>query len=326
LIGSWKIARLFGIDIRLHWTFALLVFYFLLQQQQAFGLYVLVILFGSVLLHELGHSLTAKRFGIQVLDISFWPLGGMARMSEIPEEPRVEGWVAIAGPAVNFGLIALGIPVLVAAMAAGAPETVLGALWIFIGINAALGTFNLVPAFPMDGGRILRALLARKLDYVRATEIAVKAGRFVAVGMIALTLVLALFANQTLCVLPLIALFVWYAGGRELLAVRLRHGLSPFARGPLAGPLAGAFARATAAAREAGPRDAAFEDRESSAPEPGPFRDFEPRSAGEGPRRPSAWEPKVDGGRRGGFSEEELRRLERFPGRLPRKRDSDPLD
>jgi Zn-dependent protease len=309
LIGSWKIARLFGIDIRLHWTFLVLILFVVQMAEPLVGLFVILTTFGSVLLHELGHSLVARRFGIKVLDISFWPLGGMARMSEIPEEPRVEGWVAIAGPAVNFALVVLAAPVLVLAMAAEAPALLLTALWAFVAINLGLGTFNLVPAFPMDGGRILRALLARKMNYVRATEIAVRAGRAVAAGMVALAL-LTFFTQRPMYVLPLIAAFIWFAGGRELLVVRLRHGLNPL--GPL---VSRAFGRANADGAREPEFDARSQPFDAAAPEPA-----------DGPRRPKDWQPKIVPRPQSGFSEEVLRRLERYPGRLPRPRDQDPLE
>jgi Zn-dependent protease len=288
VLGSWKIARLFGIDVRLHWTFLLLVAALLSGSDASATAFVLGTAFGSVLLHELGHSLVAKRFGVHVVDITFWPLGGMARMAEIPEEPRIEGWIAIAGPAVNFLLAALAAPLLAAALVLNAPAGAVNAAFGFLAINLTLGTFNLVPAFPMDGGRLLRAFLARRRDYVRATELAVRAGRVVALGMLALSLGLALFSSHTLCALPLVALFVWFAGGRELFAVRLRHGR-----------VAGVPAGARPVIEEAGPRVA-------TAP------------AADGPRRPAAWESAPPASARGGFSEEALRRLERFPGPLRR--------
>lgn len=287
VLGSWKIARLFGIDVRLHWTFLLLIAVLLSGANPASAAYVLCVAFGSVLLHELGHSLVAQRFGVRVLDITFWPLGGMARMNEIPEQPRIEGLIAIAGPAVNFALAALAAPLAAAAFVLAAPERVTAAAVAFLAINLALGTFNLAPAFPMDGGRLLRAFLARRRDYVRATEVAVRVGRGVALGMLALTVLLSLFSSTTLCALPLVALFIWFAGGRELLAVRLRHGYRPFGMAP-----------GTSAPPEA--------PRMSTAP------------AAEGPRRPEAWEALPPAAERGGFSEESLRRLERYPGPLRR--------
>ena len=112
--GSLKIGTAFGIPIRIHWTFAILPTVMVaLGTPFAAAVLLLIVLFGCVFLHELGHSLVARGFGIRVLDISFWPLGGMARMSEIPESPKIEGLVAIAGPAVNFALAGLGVFALV---------------------------------------------------------------------------------------------------------------------------------------------------------------------------------------------------------------------
>ncbi|MCZ6596778.1 MAG: site-2 protease family protein [Planctomycetota bacterium] len=277
MLGSIKLGRLFGIDIRVHWTFFIL----LLLVPFGLNLLVLAILLPSVLLHELGHSLVAKRFGIHVLDITFWPLGGMARMAEIPEEPRVEGLVAIAGPAVNFALVGLAVVPAVAAALVGAAEAVVLPLGLFAGLNLVMGVFNLVPAFPMDGGRILRAFLARRHDYVTATEMAVRAGRVVALGMILVSVVLALTVDLLLCFLPVIALFVWFAGGRELMAVRMRHGQSPF----------GGF-------------------RAGGEPQPA----AETASPGLGS---SAQRPETRQRRHGaGFTDEEIREMERFRGRL----------
>ena len=296
MLGSWKIARLFGIDIRIHWTFLILVAVVMRLGDPVMAGLVVTATFLSVLLHELGHSLVAKRFGVQVMDISFWPLGGMARMTAIPEEPRVEGWIAIAGPAVNFALIALALPVALVLAAGGGND---GPLFIacltFIIINVMLGTFNLVPAFPMDGGRILRSLLARRFDYVKSTEIAVRVGRWIAAGMMFLALISAFVSTTNFCILPLIAVFIWFAGGRELMAVRLRHGQSPFG---------GRFPFAPTAPHPA----------ESSETDMSPRSTTEPARGGA--RRPSAWE--LGGTRRSGFSEEELRKLERFRGRLQR--------
>ena len=171
--GSFKIARLFGIDIRLDWTFLILPLV-LAQFHGPAGLAWVVAVFTIVLLHELGHSLVAKAFGVRVVDITFWPLGGMARMAEIPEKPTVEGLIAIAGPAVNFALAGLSVPFLFAPS-----EPVQALALTSLAVNLMMGFFNLVPAFPMDGGRVLRAWLARTRDYVTATEQAVRVGRWV---------------------------------------------------------------------------------------------------------------------------------------------------
>ena len=156
--GSIQIGSILGITVRLHvlllLMFAVLVFW--LEQPPL----VLAILFGCVLLHELGHSLVALAFGLRVIDITLWPLGGMARMSRIPESTRIEGLIAIAGPAVNFVLALAGFGAFV--LWPGLQQSELLA-W-FIGVNLLMGLFNLLPAFPMDGGRLLRAFLGWRGD------------------------------------------------------------------------------------------------------------------------------------------------------------------
>jgi Zn-dependent protease len=172
-----------------------------------------------VLLHELGHSLVAKAYGLQVIDITFWPLGGMARMSRIPEDTKIEATIALAGPAVNLALALVTLPMVV--VAGNGPLADL--LWTFVWMNLVLGGFNLLPAFPMDGGRVLRAVLARKGDWVRATEQAVRVGRWLALAM-----VIFAFAPQGSFMLIFIAGFVWISGQKELMSMRMRHTGSPF--------------------------------------------------------------------------------------------------
>ena len=292
--GSLKIGTAFGIPIRIHWTFAILPSVLVaLGTPFALAVLLIVVLFGCVFLHELGHSLVARGFGIRVLDISFWPLGGMARMSEIPENPRIEGLVAIAGPAVNFALAGLGVFALLLTQALGLSAAFGPCLWFTL-VNLTQGTFNLIPAFPMDGGRILRAFLGRKRDWVSATEIAVKVGR-VCAGLMLVASIVAMLLAPSVCLLPLIAVFVWIAGARELLAVRMRHGMSPFGR---AFPGAAGFGQPASATADAAPSEP-----------PAGAGSEEPGAA----RRPLAWEPEAP---RGGFSEDAVRWLERYRGRL----------
>ena len=309
MLGSFKIGSVLGIHVRVHWLFVALVLFLVFWSGQApdqdplTTLLGLTVLFGVVFLHELGHSLVARRFGIRVLDITFWPLGGMARMSEIPESPRVEGLIAVAGPAVNFALAALAAPLVVWGLVdgRGAAPSELGATLgslaaTFLFVNLALGLFNLIPAFPMDGGRVLRAFLGRDGDWVRATERAVRVGRVFAVLMIAVGL---LWSGSGFLFLPLIGLFVWYAGSRELWSVRMRHGLLPFGN---------AAARANG---WAGP--APVEHAAPPPPEPAQRADGERNGA----RRPS------DGLRgpelhKEGLGPSEIERLERYSGRLRR--------
>ena len=319
--GSFKIGSVLGITVRVHWLFLALLLFLMLWPAGQGGntpqLLLLLVLFGVVFLHELGHSLVARRFGIRVYDITFWPLGGMARMSEIPESSRVEMLIALAGPAVNFVLAALATPLAFWGAlsvgdgdASGAARTAayLGS-W-FVGINLALGVFNLVPAFPMDGGRVLRAFLGRGGNWVAATERAVRVGRGFAIAMILAGLV---FAGEGLLFLPLIGLFVWFSGARELWAVRARHGRMPF--GPLAGqPLGGqGYGRSPFGAEPA---------RAWSAPPPAPPHD-PPRSGSDSPdtsgaRRPQAvlGEEHGEPARRKRLTPEDIERLERFGGSL----------
>jgi Zn-dependent protease len=171
-----------------------------------------------LLLHELGHSLVARRFGIRVLDITLWPLGGMARMSEMPESSRIEGLIAAAGPAVNFVLAAIAVPVWLMLMTlTGASVVARDLTAYFILINLVLGIFNLVPAFPTDGGRILRALIARDTDWLTATRRAVFVGRVFAaiLGVLGIA-----FGNV---MLALVAVWLWWMGSIELAGVRARH-------------------------------------------------------------------------------------------------------
>jgi Zn-dependent protease len=253
--------------------------------------------FGCVLLHELGHSLVARGFGLRVMDITLWPLGGMARMSEIPENTRIEALIAIAGPAVNFALAGLGFLALTVGQALGFGELALHFLVAFLLANVVQGTFNLLPAFPMDGGRILRAFLGRKGDWLAATETAVRVGRVVALLFLLGALLLLREGAANVCILPLIAFFVWFEGTRELWSVRLRHGISPF----------GAAARF-------GWRPAEAEAAERPPAPPGD-EPLEPGAA----RRPRSWLQRLS--RSGGFSDEEIRWLESHRGPLRRPPD-----
>jgi Zn-dependent protease len=232
--ASLRLGSLLGITIRVHVLLLVLVAVMLLQTDglAMFG-GMIAMLFATVLLHELGHSIVAQSFGIRVVDITLWPLGGMARMSEIPESGKIEGLIAIAGPIVNFVLAAIAAPFMqVSALSSSEGATVTGlAFWFFV-INITMGMFNLLPAFPMDGGRILRAVLGRNGNWVLATETAVQVGRFFAAllalaGLFALLVVPGMGAQGI--VLLLVAAFVWFTGAQELMTVRMRHGIGPFA-------------------------------------------------------------------------------------------------
>ncbi len=307
---SFQIGRLFGIPIRLHWTFLILLYVFAVGSDRP--LTETVVFLGgvclAVLLHEIGHALVARRFGIQVVEITFWPLGGMTNMTRVPEDARIEGLIAAGGPVTNLVLAALSVPAWMLASAAEL-DGLAAASATFLGVNLLLGTLNLVPAFPMDGGRILRAWLARSRDWVSATEQAVRVSRFVLLSLIGFALLSPLLglrvftAFGTLCILPVMVLFLWYAGMRELMAVRLRHGRSPFGR-------AGAFRR--------GPGSFASMRWTNVDPE----RDVEHATGVRG-RRGAHPPPPPPEPPEGGFSDEFVRRLERSHGRL-RRRPHDP--
>lgn len=171
-----KIAEVTGIPLRLHWSFLALLAGFGLWAVATNGLagllataVVSVGLFGSVVLHELGHALAARRYGIGTAHITLYPFGGVAAIEEMPEDPVEELVIALAGPAVNFALVA----------AFGLLWGVFGGtlLTTLIGMNLIMGLFNLIPAFPMDGGRVLRALLARRMGFVPASLMAIRVGR-----------------------------------------------------------------------------------------------------------------------------------------------------
>ncbi len=219
---SWRIGRIAGIDVYVHPTFLLLLLWvglshFLAHHDLAealYGLGFLLALFGIVVLHELGHALMARRYGIRTRDITLLPIGGVARLERIPENPRQELAVAVAGPAVNV-VMAAGI-YLGLALSHGLSLSPVGSvmrvgggfLEQFFWVNVALVVFNMVPAFPMDGGRVFRALLAMRFDYVHATQLAASVGQAIALvfGL------LGLFFNPFLI---FIALFVWLAGARR---------------------------------------------------------------------------------------------------------------
>jgi Zn-dependent protease len=217
--GSWHLGRFFGIPTRIHFSFVLVLLWIGFSTWQAahsslavaFGIGFALAVFACVLLHEFGHALVAKRFGIRTRRITLWPIGGVAELERPPQDPRAEMWIAAAGPLVNFAIAAALAPVVVLVGTAGALGNVLVGL---LAANVMLGLFNLIPAFPMDGGRVFRAMLERKRGRLRATEIAAKLGRWVALGLG----VYALWTSQFL--LALVAVFVYFAARRELWQVQ----------------------------------------------------------------------------------------------------------
>lgn len=227
---AWRVGAIAGIGIYVHGTFVLLIGFLVLSEwlhsrsltAALVGVGFVLAVFATIVLHELGHALTARRFGIRTRDITLLPIGGVARLERIPEVPRQELWVALAGPAVNVGL-ALIVWILLFGAAGRAPAVALaptgGMVDRFIAVNLWLALFNLVPAFPMDGGRALRALLAERLDYVRATEIAATIGQ----GLALVFGFVGLFTNPFLL---FIALFVWMGASAEASMVSARAALA----------------------------------------------------------------------------------------------------
>jgi stage IV sporulation protein FB len=184
LPGSIATIRLFGVPLRLHFTFVLLVIFLLVvgatdRQGAMKSVLNLLALFGSVILHELGHALTARRYGIRTLEIVMFPIGGVARLERLPK-PREELVIASAGPVVNLVLAALIYAGIGIGSRTVADYPMLEAI---AQGNLLLAAFNLLPAFPMDGGRILRAVLALRRPHEDATRVAARAGRVLAVGM-----------------------------------------------------------------------------------------------------------------------------------------------
>jgi Zn-dependent protease len=221
-----RIGSGFAIPVYVHWTFLLLPLLILGSGNDSevplpllFTLLPLV--FGCVLLHEFGHALMARRFGIETQDVTLYPIGGVARLLRMPDHPLQEFLVAVAGPAVNvaiatvLGCVAFALAVVDLSLFA----TFFGKLLVgLIGINVVLIAFNLLPAFPMDGGRVLRALLASCIGHYQATRIAVNIGSVMAV-LIGVTGFVFLQSYM----LPIVMLFIFFAGRQELAAVERRE-------------------------------------------------------------------------------------------------------
>lgn len=231
---SITIARVAGSEIRIHMTFLLLLAFWGLDGYQRGGavaamndVILVIAVFACVVLHELGHALAARRYGIKTPDITVLPIGGLARLSRMPDKPSEEIVIAIAGPLVNVVIAAvlfavLGIVDMRAVSHVGDPTYNLVAQ--VAGTNVLLVLFNLIPAFPMDGGRVLRALLSMPFGRLRATEIAASLGLVIAVlfglGFIFLRNVEPFF-NQPMLVL--VAVFIAFVGQRELAFVRYQE-------------------------------------------------------------------------------------------------------
>ncbi|MFM2207819.1 MAG: hypothetical protein RL213_1794 [Bacteroidota bacterium] len=219
--GNLSLGSVSGIRIYLHWSFFLLLIYLVVSELMKTGswtaslqltLFVLSV-FATVVLHELGHALTAKRYGCRTKDIVLLPIGGVARMERLPEVPSQEIKVALAGPAVNVILAALtyllffrSIP-LPEASSLSQPDAVSWPAHFFYA-NLVLALFNLLPAFPMDGGRVLRGLLSLRMDRLAATRVAARLGQFMAFLMF----VAGIFYNP---MLVFIGIFIFFGAQME---------------------------------------------------------------------------------------------------------------
>jgi Zn-dependent protease/CBS domain-containing protein len=228
---SWKVARIAGIDVYIHATFLIVVAWIALIHWNASnnlaavvdGVGFILTLFACVVLHEFGHALTAARYGIRTRDITLLPIGGLARLERMPSVPLQELWVALAGPAVNVVIATLLFGWLHAVGGWESTEaigiTTGGFVERVMFANVVLAAFNLLPAFPMDGGRALRALLATRMEYTRATQRAAVIGQSMAI-------LFAFLGLQGNPMLLFIALFVWIGAGQEASMVQMKSALA----------------------------------------------------------------------------------------------------
>lgn len=211
-----------GIKVFIHWTFSLLLLWIIIANTRSgvaladtgWSLLFILSLFFCVILHEFGHALTAKKYGIHTRDIILLPIGGLARLERLPEDPRQELKVALAGPLVNVVIfLFLSVLIYVTGFNPQMMENLHldgnSILFYLASANFVLAIFNLIPAFPMDGGRVLRAFLSIRMSRVRATEIAGSIGQFLAMGFV----FLGLFYNP---ILVLIGIFVFLGAQAEM--------------------------------------------------------------------------------------------------------------
>jgi Zn-dependent protease/CBS domain-containing protein len=230
MLWSIPIARIAGTVVRLHVTFLLFLVWIggsqwrLGGREAAFeGVLFIVLVFGCVLAHEFGHILAARRYGIATPEVTLWPIGGVASLERIPDKPREELVVALAGPAVNV-VIAAAIVLVLGLSLDGAAMTEMenpraGLLARLAAANIFLVVFNLIPAFPMDGGRVLRAVLAMRMNHAEATRIAARIGQ----GAAFLFALAGLFTNPMLIV---IGLFIYLAATAESQHVSFKDATS----------------------------------------------------------------------------------------------------
>ncbi len=220
--GSFEIGVVADIPIRIHVTFLLILAWAIfggIQGQAWLRILWVLTLFACVVLHELGHAVTARRYGIRTRSIVLYPIGGIASLESQPR-PRDELWIALAGPAVNLGIALLLLLILslvgLPSYTQGAPITARSFLAALMGGNLLLALFNLVPAFPMDGGRVLRALLARVTTEASATAIAARIGQIIAIAFG----VFAFYQSNLLWLF--VAVFVYFGASQEAAAFHAR--------------------------------------------------------------------------------------------------------
>ena len=241
---SWKLGTIAGIGVFVHWTFLILIGWIVLADVAAGlkanqspnsiaaeaveGTLFIAAIFACIVLHELGHALTARRYGVRTQDITLLPIGGVARLERMPEDPVQEFWIAVAGPAVNVviaGVLFITLRILVGSISllpigdvtADAFQHLDEFLKNLLWVNLLLVGFNAIPAFPMDGGRVLRAILAHfSGDYVRATQAAASVGQLVAIGFG----FIGLFGSNPFLIF--IALFVYIGAQEEANLVQMR--------------------------------------------------------------------------------------------------------
>jgi Zn-dependent protease/CBS domain-containing protein len=232
--GKLSLGRVFGISLFVHWTFSLLIIYIIYTGMRAgsdvvtigWSLLFILSVFGCVVLHELGHALAARRYGIATRDITLLPIGGVASLESMPEKPSEELVVALAGPAVNLVIVLLLLPFMHLMPELSEMEDISSVnasnfLMTFMTVNIVLAVFNLLPAFPMDGGRVLRALLAMRMERAKATRIAATVGQVCALGFV----ILGLYGNPFMI---LIGVFIFLGARSEASYTQTRSMLSGY--------------------------------------------------------------------------------------------------
>jgi len=223
---SYNFGKIFGINFRIHVTFLLLLLFIFISglfqrgfEEAVTSVLFICAVFACVLIHEIGHSLIARRYGKEAKSITLLPIGGVATMEEMPEKPSQEIAMSIVGPFINLAIAAILYLFVGAWAGVGVPNLYPDSVGAFfaglIGVNIILAVFNLIPAFPMDGGRVLRGFLALNMDYVKATSIAV----FIGQGVSLFFIFFGIFFNWWLA---LIGLFLYIGAGSENQHVMLR--------------------------------------------------------------------------------------------------------